>query len=140
MATTSGMLDDEGAAKPPVVKKAAASLYHTVDTVKLARSSEYFELVAKTAVEGGVGIDVLCTGSSELGLPAYQSLVEPSSGYVISHDSFATPHLQRNVEFLLKRTYLSLAPYAPPVAEEEDQENSNPAVASSPFEATRGMD
>jgi len=132
VATTGLLDDDQGAARQPVVKKAAASLYNTVDTVKLARSSEYFELVAKTAVEGGVGIDVLCTGSSELGLPAYQSLVEPSSGYVISHDSFATPHLQRNVGFLLKRTYLSLAQYAPPVvAEEEDQENSNPAVASS---------
>jgi len=111
-----------------------AQRYSTVDTVKLARASEYFELVAKTAAEGGIGMDVFCTGTSELGLPVYQSVVEPSSGYVLSHDSFVGPHLAHNVAFVLQRTYLSLAQF--PVDDDDNNEkedvdeNANPAAAA----------
>jgi hypothetical protein len=90
-------------------QRAKAMLYSIVDPGKLARASEYFTVIAKAAAEGGIGFDVFCTGSSELGLPAYQALVEPSSGYVISHDTFVTPHLQHNLRFLLEQTGMSLA-------------------------------
>ncbi len=46
-------------------------------------------------------------GASELGLPAYQALVEPSGGYVLTHETFVTPHLNHNLEYVLHRTYVS---------------------------------
>jgi hypothetical protein len=78
-----------------------------VDSHELARSKEYFDVMAKSAAQGGVGFDVLCTGPTELGIPAYQALVEPSSGYVIAHDSFVTAHLTRNMNVLLNHTFMS---------------------------------
>jgi Sec23/Sec24 trunk domain/Sec23/Sec24 zinc finger len=101
-------------------KSTNKALFSTVDTTKLARASEFFELVAKGASEAGIGIDVFCTGSSELGLPAYQSLVEPSSGYVLSHDTFTSKHLERNIGFLLNHTCLSLAHFVEDVVEDAD--------------------
>lgn len=47
------------------------------------------------------------SGSSELGFPAYQALAEPSGGYVLPHLSFTTPHLKRNLNFVLQQTYIS---------------------------------
>ncbi|KAL7575763.1 hypothetical protein ACA910_003093 [Epithemia clementina (nom. ined.)] len=99
----------------------------TVDPLKLARSIEFFDILARS--EPTVAIDVFCTGSSELGIAAYQALVEPSGGYVLPHESFvvvpAPPtsssssseendvspsmpqQLQRNLAFLLQHTYVS---------------------------------
>ena len=80
---------------------------YVVDSHQLVQAKEYFDILAKTAAEGGVGMDVLCTGASELGIPAYQALVEPSSGYVLSHDSFVTSHLTNNMKFLWNETFMS---------------------------------
>ena len=82
---------------------------YMVDSHQLVRSKEYFDAVARSAAEGGIGMDVLCTGAAELGIPAYQALVEPSSGYVLSHDSFlaGTEHLTRNLQFILLQTFMS---------------------------------
>jgi Sec23/Sec24 trunk domain/Sec23/Sec24 zinc finger len=102
-------------------KAKALAAYSTVDYGKLARASEYYDLIAKAAAESGIGIDVFCTGSSELGLPAYQSLVEPSSGYVLSHDSFTTPHLQHNTRFVLRNTHMSMAQFYEVVDEDNPQ-------------------
>jgi hypothetical protein len=100
--------------------------YSSVDPGKLARASEYFAVIAKAAAEGGIGFDVFCTGSSELGLPAYQALVEPSSGYVISHDTFVTPHLQHNIQFLLQQTSMSLAHFLQkPITSSSDDDNDS---------------
>lgn len=93
------------------IGKGGVAAYSTVDPGKLARASEYYDLIAKAAAESGIGMDVFCTGSAELGLPAYQSLVEPSSGYVLSHDSFTTPHLEHNVGFIVQQTHISMAQF-----------------------------
>ena len=34
-------------------------------------------------------------------------MVEPSGGYVLPHDTFTTPQLNHNLEFLLSETFLS---------------------------------
>ena len=52
-------------------------------------------------------ISFLKTGAHELALPVFQAMVEISGGYVLPHDTFTTPHLQHNLEFILKETYLS---------------------------------
>ena len=83
--------------------------YSTVDSAQLARACNFYDVIGKSAVDVGVGIDVFCTGSSELGFPAYLSLVEASSGYVISHDSFASSRLQFNVGYVLQHTHMSLS-------------------------------
>jgi hypothetical protein len=98
-----------------------AAAYTHVDPAQLARAVDYYTVTAKAAAEGGVGVDVFCAGSSQLGLPAYHALVEPSAGYVLSHDSFATEQVQRNVEHLLRNTFLSLALL------DEGEENEDPA-------------
>lgn len=113
------------------VRKGGRAAYSTVDVSGnlLARACEYYDVIAKAAAERGIGVDVFCTGSSELGLPAYQSLVEPSSGYVLSHDSFArTPHLRHNVGFVLQQTHMSLGHFF----YEPDDDNDEDAVFTNP--------
>ena len=87
-----------------------------VNPLKLARSIEFFDTLARSTP--GVAMDVLCTGSSELAIAAYQALVEPSAGYVLPHESYmattngvssdSLPHpLQHNLTFLLQQTYVT---------------------------------
>lgn len=76
-----------------------------VDPYKLAIAQEYLDTLGQTAVAAGIGIDVLCTGSLELAMPAYQSLVQASSGYALAQDS--VQELKRNLQFLWKETALS---------------------------------
>jgi len=92
-----------------------------VDPPSLARAVQYFDIIARSASEAGVGIDVLCSGSLELALPAYQALVEPSAGYVLPHETFASAHLQHNLGYLLKHTFVSTAPL---------QDDANAATSS----------
>ena len=105
-----------------------------VHPLKLARSIEFLDTLARS--EPSVALDVLCTGSSELGIAAYQALVDPSGGYVLPHESFVvvdaasslslsiehekgrldsaasatTQPLQHNLTFLLQHTYVSNVP------------------------------
>ena len=81
--------------------------YSTVDSIQMTRACSYYDLIGKSAVDTGVGIDVFCAGSSELGFPAYLSLVEASAGYVISHDTFASSRLQFNLRYILLETHMS---------------------------------
>jgi hypothetical protein len=90
-----------------VVAESSHRVADVVDTLKIPRSVEYFDIVAKAAAEGGIGIDVMCTGAQELCLPVYQALVDPSAGFVVTHESFATPHLSHNLQYLLKHTFMS---------------------------------
>jgi hypothetical protein len=60
-----------------------------------------------TMFYSGVGVDVFCTGSSELGFPVYQALVEASSGYVLSHDTFASSRLAYNLGYIIQKTHIS---------------------------------
>ena len=118
---------------------AARTTSVTIDSTKLARASEYLSLVATAAAEGGIGIDVFCTGSSELGWPVYQSLVEPSGGYVLMHDTFVrSESLRGNLTWIVQHTHLSLAQLCAieqPNNEKkgtnsEDEENFNPVGAA----------
>ena len=61
---------------------------------------------------------IFITGANELGLPAYQSLVDPSGGYVVPQLSFATPQFEMNLTHLLEQTYLANSKYD--VAAESD--------------------
>jgi Sec23/Sec24 zinc finger/Sec23/Sec24 trunk domain len=115
-----------------------AAAYATVDPGKLARASEFYDVLAKAAAEAGIAMDVFCTGVSELGLPAYQSLVEPSSGYVLLHDSFAAPHLLHNVQFVLVQTRLLLAQYAIP--NEQDDPEQPESVQNLPSPSATWVD
>jgi hypothetical protein len=81
-----------------------------VDPHTLSRAVQYFDIIARSASEAGVAIDVFCTGALELGLPSYQALVLPSAGYVLPHVTFATPHLKNNLGFVLKHKFVSTAP------------------------------
>lgn len=99
-----------------VVSSAVDRSIDVVDPMGLARAMAYFDLVAKSVEHAG--IDVLCTGSSELAMQSYQALVEHSSGYVLPHESFTSQHLQCNLKFLLQQTYMS--------AVESDQEDEVP--------------
>ncbi len=83
------------------------SAYSTVDSAQMARACGFFDAIGKSALDIGVGIDVLCAGSSELGFPAFLSLVDSSSGYVISHDSFTSSRLQSNMGYILQHTHMS---------------------------------
>ena len=83
------------------------SAYSTVDSAQMARACGFFDAIGKSALDIGVGIDVLCTGSSELCFPAYISLVEASSGYVISHDSFTSSRFQSNMGYIVQHTHTS---------------------------------
>jgi hypothetical protein len=87
-----------------------------VHPVRLSTAVEYFTLVGTAAAEVGVAVDVLCAGSSELGLPAYQGLVEPSSGYVLTQVAFETEALTRNLQFLLQETFVNGLHFAVPDA------------------------
>jgi Sec23/Sec24 zinc finger/Sec23/Sec24 trunk domain len=78
-----------------------------IEPERLASAVQYFEKLSSISQEHEVGIDVFCTGAHELGLPVFQAMVEPSGGYVLPHDTFSTPHLKHNLEFVLNETFLS---------------------------------
>lgn len=74
---------------------------------QMAQAIEYYDGLATMAWEEGIALDVFCAGFMELGLPAYQALVEPSGGYVLPHSTFDSPHLVRNLGFCLNSTHIS---------------------------------
>jgi hypothetical protein len=83
-----------------------------VDALKMARAAEFYHVLAATALEAGLAVDVFCTGAAALGLPAYQALVEPSAGYVLTHESFTTPHLTQHLQHIWEQTFVSRRPNA----------------------------
>ena len=101
-----------------------------IDSIQLARASEYLSLVATAAAEGGIGVDVFCAGSSELGWPVYQSIVDPSGGYVLMHDTFASEQLRRNLTRVVQQTHLSLAQLVPDHDPDDEENRANPAVST----------
>jgi Sec23/Sec24 trunk domain/Sec23/Sec24 zinc finger len=88
------VVSDEDAGNESAVResshKGARQAADVVDPWQIPRSVHYFDILAKAAIEGGIGIDVLCTGAQELCLPVYQALVEPSAGFVVIHESFVS--------------------------------------------------
>ena len=88
-------------------KKEKKPTHDIVDMDMLEEAVEYFDITADFAVSTGIGIDVFCCGVTELALPAYQAMVEPSGGYVIPLVSFDTPQLEHNLNFILRNTYMS---------------------------------
>jgi len=81
--------------------------WSTVDTVMLQGAVEYYDAAANLGVSAGVGIDVFCCGVTELALPVYQAMVEPSGGYVLPLVSLDTPQLEHNLKHILVETYIS---------------------------------
>ncbi|CAJ1950520.1 unnamed protein product [Cylindrotheca closterium] len=84
--------------------------HDVVDIDKLQKAIDYFDTTASFALDTGVGIDVFCSGVTELAIPAYQALVEPSGGYVVSHVSLASKQLKQNFTWILQNTYTSRSP------------------------------
>ena len=100
-------------------KKGKGPTHDTVDADMLQKAVEYFDMTANFAVSVGIGIDVVCCGVTELALPAYQAMVEPSGGYVMPLVTLDTPQLEENLEFILQNTYISRSKNL----DEEDNEN-----------------
>ncbi|KAL3912879.1 MAG: hypothetical protein SGILL_006716, partial [Bacillariaceae sp.] len=94
--------------------------HDVVDTDMLRKAVEYFDLTGNIAVSNGIGFDVFCCGATELALPAYQALVEPSGGYVVSLLSFKTEQMRQNLKFLLDTTHMSRSKYIPEEMEDEE--------------------
>ncbi len=92
-----------------------------IDTSMMEDAIEFFDSQANLAVDEGIGLDVFCCGVTELALPVYQAMVEPSGGYVMSLLSLDTPQLDANLKFVLDETYMSRSKYLP-----EDEKGSGP--------------
>lgn len=78
-----------------------------VDPLQLQRSVEFFRVLSKAGCEVGVAVDVFCCGALELALPAYHAIVEASSGYVLSSQSFADPQFVYKLQHVLQQTFVS---------------------------------
>jgi hypothetical protein len=101
-------------------RKGRRPTHDVVDTAMLQKAVEYFDMTGNIAVSNGIGFDVFCSGPTELALPAYQALVEPSGGYVISLLSFESQKLEHNLKFLLDNTYMSRSRYIPEELSDDD--------------------
>lgn len=88
-------------------KNGRRAMYDVVDTELLQKAVEYFDTHATVAISAGIGIDVFCCGVTELALPVYQAMVEPSGGYVLSLVTLDTPQLQQNLKYIVTNTYMS---------------------------------
>ena len=75
----------------------------------LAEASVYCELLGKDAFEAGIGIDVFCSGSTALGMPAFLALVRPSDGFALTHETFASGEASANLRHVLGKTHISKA-------------------------------
>lgn len=91
-------------------KRAVPSI---VDTGMLQTAVTFFDAYANAAVSEGIGVDVFCCGVTELALPVYQAMVEPSGGYVTPLLTLDTPQLNSNLRFILDETYISKSKYIP---------------------------
>ena len=80
-----------------------------VDPAALAEASAYCELLGKDAFEAGIGIDVFCSGSTALGMPAFLALVRPSDGFALTHETFASGEAAANLRHVLGKTHISKA-------------------------------
>lgn len=83
-----------------------------VDSSMMGTAIEYFRFLGEKAFfmyqcGGGIGMDVFCSGTSSLGIPALQAMVSPSSGYVLQHYSFSEEQFQRNLNHVLRYTRMS---------------------------------
>ncbi|KAG7364666.1 Sec23/Sec24 zinc finger domain containing protein [Nitzschia inconspicua] len=111
---------DGGAAQYRSKKNGKRPKHDVVDSSMLQKSVDYFDMTGKIAVSNGIGFDVFCSGATELALPAYQALVEPSGGYVVPLLSFGTEQMEHNLRFLLDKTYMSRSKYIPEDMEDDD--------------------
>uniref|UniRef100_A0A7S4VB00 Protein transport protein SEC23 n=1 Tax=Ditylum brightwellii TaxID=49249 RepID=A0A7S4VB00_9STRA len=73
---------------------------------KLGYACQYFNTMGNVGYAGNVGVDVFCSGSHLLGIQAYQSLVKPSDGYVLSFPTFTSPNYTSDIQHVLQ-TYMS---------------------------------
>jgi len=80
-----------------------------VDPSKLQKSKRSLKQTATRAFDQhGIGIDVFCSGSTSLGMPALQALVEPSGGYALPHHSFVGEDRFRfNLQRVMEGTQMS---------------------------------
>mmetsp|Transcript_10954 Transcript_10954/g.16445 ORF Transcript_10954/g.16445 Transcript_10954/m.16445 type:complete len:1000 (+) Transcript_10954:41-3040(+) len=80
-----------------------------VDTSALIDSAEFFRTLGEVSAEAAIGVDVLCSGTQPVGLPAFQALTHPSAGYALLHNSFLAeePQWQFNLKHLLVHTEMS---------------------------------
>jgi Sec23/Sec24 zinc finger/Sec23/Sec24 trunk domain len=101
-------------------KNGKRPVHDVVETNMLQKSVDYFDMTGKIAVSNGIGFDVFCAGATELALPAYQALVEPSGGYVVPLLSFETGQMEYNLKFLLEHTYMSRSRFIPEEIQDDE--------------------
>lgn len=103
-----GNVVDPDVASEKLRKRNGKRATHTiVDTDRLQKALEYFDDLGNIAISAGIGIDVFCSGVTELALPAYQAMVEPSDGYCLPLVSLDTPQLKKNLKFVIESTYVA---------------------------------
>ena len=114
------MVGSNGVLEKHKKRRGKRPTHDVVDTVMLQKAVEYFDMTANFAVSAGIGIDVFCCGVTELALPAYQAMVEPSGGYVLPLFSLDAPQLQQSLKFILENTYMSRSRYIPEEMDDND--------------------
>jgi Sec23/Sec24 zinc finger/Sec23/Sec24 trunk domain len=72
-----------------------------IDNAAMQEVVPYFETIGR---EMDGSIDVFLSGAALLGLQAYQALVDPSGGYALPHDTFASEQLESNLHFIICQT------------------------------------
>ena len=107
------VVDQDANTKQSKSKGGKRASHDNVDTDMLEKAVAYFDTQASLAVDVGIGFDVFCCGITELALPVYQAMVEPSGGYVLPLLTLDTPELDQNLKFILDSTYMSRSRYIP---------------------------
>eukprot|EP00533_Pseudo-nitzschia_delicatissima_P000494 CAMPEP_0116085742 /NCGR_PEP_ID=MMETSP0327-20121206/4484_1 /TAXON_ID=44447 /ORGANISM="Pseudo-nitzschia delicatissima, Strain B596" /LENGTH=926 /DNA_ID=CAMNT_0003576747 /DNA_START=93 /DNA_END=2873 /DNA_ORIENTATION=- len=107
------VVDPENSMEKSKIKRGKGAAPSIVDTGMLQKAVEFFDAYANEAISEGIGVDVFCCGVTELALPVYQAMVEPSGGYVTPLLSLDTPQLNSNLRFILDKTYMSRSKYLP---------------------------
>ena len=103
--------------------------HDVVDRSQMSKAIQYYDTLATLAAEIGIAVDVFCAGAMELGLPAYQAMVEPSGGYVLPHSTFDSRQLVHNLTYCLKYTYVSRTISEIPVGRAADTDKPKTGLA-----------
>mmetsp|Transcript_24375 Transcript_24375/g.36161 ORF Transcript_24375/g.36161 Transcript_24375/m.36161 type:complete len:903 (+) Transcript_24375:69-2777(+) len=78
-----------------------------IDHPAMMQALKYFEALGKEALESYcIGIDVFLSGVGSLGLQAYQALVDPSGGYALPYDSFASNQFKADLNYVITHTHV----------------------------------
>lgn len=82
----------------------------TLDSIDVKLASEHFLHVGNEAFRRRIGIDVFCSGNTNIfGVTSLQALVNPSGGYVLNQPDFCCGQFEHNLCHVWKETSMSVA-------------------------------